>query len=70
MTALRLGFGFAFHGKQFIIICGYISNVVPALPDIAKAVSGAEQYDFILLLAHNPDVTMMQNYFTSFGSLQ
>lgn len=29
--------------------------------DIEKAVEGAKENDFVLLIAHNPDVTMLQN---------
>ena len=30
-------------------------------PDVAQAVSGAEEGDFVLLLSHNPDVSMSQS---------
>jgi len=30
-------------------------------PDIGEAISGANEEDFVLLLAHNPDVTMLQD---------
>jgi len=47
------------HIRNGLYLCG-VEDLWNRYPDIAKASAGAEQNDFVLLLAHNPDVTMMQ----------
>ena len=46
--------------REGLYICG-IEDLWNRSPDIAKAASGSMPDDFVLLLAHNPDVTMIQD---------
>jgi predicted MPP superfamily phosphohydrolase len=46
-NGVRLGHGFFLAGTD---------DIKAGRPDVAKAVSGAGQEDFVLLLAHNPDI--------------
>ena len=46
--------------RKGLYICG-VEDLWNRSPDITKAAAGAKQDDFVLLLAHNPDVTMIQD---------
>lgn len=40
---------------------GGVEDLWNRMPDIDKAIDGAEDDDFVLLVAHNPDITMQQD---------
>ncbi|MDR3240290.1 MAG: metallophosphoesterase [Clostridiales bacterium] len=46
--------------QEGLYLCG-VEDLWNRSPNIAEAASGAEEDDFVLLVAHNPDVTMRQD---------
>ncbi|MCL1913005.1 MAG: metallophosphoesterase [Eubacteriaceae bacterium] len=38
-----------------------VEDLILRKPDIAKAIEGSKEDDFVILLSHNPDVTMLQS---------
>jgi len=46
--------------KEGFFLAG-VEDLILRRPDIQKAIEGSREDDFVLLLSHNPDVTMLQS---------